>query len=132
MVNTTHLKSWMCRTYPSKIGVGYIESESNAADSISKYSKFPVAVCNSPLYQHGPNLTGKEMEGRVVISYQHGVEPTFNGERLLYLANQEENIKKSRAEAKEEKVLFTTRSQAKKGNLSAEQYGCFWSLVAGG
>ena len=55
----------------------------------------------------------KEIEDRVVITYQNGEEPTFNGERLLQLANQEENVRKFRTKSKiedKEEVLITTRA----------------------
>ena len=98
--------------FQASLGVGYIESEMNAADAISKYSKSPIDVCNSSLYRHGADLTIKEMEDRVVITYQHGEEPTFNGERLLQLANQKENIRKFRSKANAEngeKALMIAR-----------------------
>ena len=102
--------------FQASLGVGYIESEMNAADAISKYSKSPIDVCNSSLYRHGAELTIKEMEDRVVITYQNGEEPTFNGEKLLQLANQEENVRKFRTKSKiedKEEVLITTRAQSK-------------------
>ena len=119
--------------FQANLGVGYIESEINAADAISKYSKSAIDVCNSKLYRHGANLSIKEMEDRVVIVYQNGEEPTFNGERLLKLANQEENVKKLRTKPKiedKEEVFITTRAQskAKKGvpdkNKSENKINC--------
>ena len=58
------------------------------------------------------------MEDRVVISYQHGKEPTFKGERLLQLANQEENIRKFKSKANAEngeEALIVTQSQCEAG-----------------
>ena len=77
--------------FQADLGVGYIESSRNSADSISKYVRNPVQVYNSRIYRYGPELSEKEMHDRIVIWYNK-----FDGKKLLKLAHQEENLKKKR------------------------------------
>ena len=71
--------------FQADLGVGYIESSRNSADSISKYVRNPVQVYNSRIYRYGPELSEKEMHDRIVIWYNKCSEPVFNGKKLLKL-----------------------------------------------
>ena len=114
--------------FQADLGVGYIESSRNSADSISKYVKNPVQVCNSRIYRYGPELSEKEMQDRIVIWYVKGSEPVFDGKKLLRLAHQEENLKKKQVRSNEEGVMVTTRQmerKEKRKSLMEKKIGIF-------
>ena len=51
----------------------------------------------------------EELHNRIIISYRKDKQPLFNATKLLQIANQEENVMKSRKDP-EEKALVQTRS----------------------
>ena len=76
-----------------KLNVGYVNSESNSVDLVSKYMRNSVKICNSRKYRNGPELSVLEMNQRTVLEYRTGQVPVFNAAKLMALANQMGNLK---------------------------------------
>ena len=99
-----------------KLNVGYVNSESNSADLVSKYMWNSVEICNSRKYRNGPELSVLEMDQRTVLKYRTGQASEFNTTTLMALANQMGNLKmgsKGTEEGIEDVAHVVTRSGGK-------------------
>ena len=104
-----------------KLNVGYVNSERNSADLVSKYMKNSVEICNGRKYRNSPELSVLEMRRRTVLKYRTGQASEFNAIRFMALANQTGSLEMMKPEEKVEDVAYVVKRSTSKGDKSTKR-----------